>query len=426
VSKPAAETPAYSESSPAWKKTLYSVWASQILAMMGFAFVIPFVPFYIRDLGVTKPEDVALWSGLCSSAPGIAMAIMAPIWGVLADRYGRKLMLSRALLGAAVLLFLMGRVSTVEQLFLLRLLQGGVTGTVAASIALVASVTPRPRLGFSLGLMQMAVYVGSCLGPLVGGVVASRYGYRIPFFITSGMMVVAGVLVLWGAREHFQRAPAPAKGGIPGGLRRVLAAPGFTTMLAVLFAINLASLIVGPIFPLFVERMARGSTASPAAVVGQILAATGVAAAVGASIVGKWGDRFGNKRVLIYCTALSGLFCLPQAFAHSVHQLFGWRILLGLASGGTIPTVNAIIGRLVPRDSYGRTFGITASATSVGMAVGPALGGVLGSQFGLQLPFLLMGAMLVAISVAVSAAVPPAGEAGEERPSEATVADAPD
>ena len=128
------------------------------------------------------------------------------------------------------------------------------------------------------------------------------------------------------------------------------------------------------------------------------MAVSGVLAAVAAVGVGHLGDRVGQKKMLAVCTLLSGLCCIPQALATSVGQLFGLRAALGLAGGGTGPTINAIVGRLTPRESFGRVYGLTASVASLGGSVGPLLGGVLASALGLRMPFVITGVMLVLIS----------------------------
>jgi DHA1 family multidrug resistance protein-like MFS transporter len=155
----------------AWQRNLYVMWFAEFMAIAGFSFVMPFLPYYVQDLGITDLTKVELWSGVLYAAHAIPMAIFAPIWGVLADRYGRKPMVLRSMLGGAVTLGAMGFAQTIEQLLVLRLIQGMLTGTVAAATTLVAGSTPRQRSGYALGLLQMAIFGGSSVGPLIGGLV---------------------------------------------------------------------------------------------------------------------------------------------------------------------------------------------------------------------------------------------------------------
>ena len=381
-----ADLPPEADGQPRWRRTLYAMWAAELTAIVGFSFAMPFIPFYIRELGVTEQRLVLIWAGILGTAPGLLFAAFAPIWGSLADKYGRKMMVMRAMFGGAVLLTLMGMVNSVSQLLVLRLLQGMVTGTVAAAAALVSSITPSRRLGYSLGLMQTAVFAGMSVGPLLGGMTADRFGYRITFRIAGAFLLLGGCVVLWGAKERFSR-PSPEVEQANGGLRKLAHNRGFPTMLAVFFLINLGATIVAPIFPLFVEKLA-GPKVKAATATGLILAVSGLVAAITASIIGRLGDRVGHKKVLTGCTLFSGLFCIPQAFA--------------LGAGGTGPTVNAIIAKIAPRDSYGKAYGLAFSVSRLGGAVGPLLGGLVASQLGLRIPFVIMGVLLVMISLVVA------------------------
>ena len=140
---------------PPWQRTLYACWVAQFLSIVGFSFVMPFIPFYVRFLGVDTEAKVAIWSGLLVTASGLMGAVFAPIWGGLADRYGRKMMVQRAMFGGAVVMALSGFAADVQQLLVLRLVQGALTGTVVASTTLVAAITPKNRMGFSLDLQAI-------------------------------------------------------------------------------------------------------------------------------------------------------------------------------------------------------------------------------------------------------------------------------
>lgn len=387
-----------------WRMTLYAAWVAQFVCMVGFSFVMPFFPFYIRELGVTEPRLVAIWAGLLATAGGVSMTAAAPLWGMVADRYGRKPMVQRAMFGGAVALGLMGLVNNVYQLLALRLLQGAITGTIASSVALVSSVTPKARMGYSLGLMQMAVFTGASVGPWLGGAMADHYGYRLPFAVTAGLLLAGGMLVLFGTRERFLR-PAAHEARGAGSIRSLLALPGVVTLLIVYFMLNLSGTIVGPIFPLFVERL-MGTSERAASTTGMLLAVSGIVAAVAAVIIGRASDRVGYRRVLVLSTAFAALFTIPQAVARSIGQLLALRALFGLAAGGMGPTVNALAASVVPRDSLGRIYGLTTAASSIGVSIGPAIGGWLAASAGLQFPFVAMGAMLLALALTVRWRVP--------------------
>lgn len=141
--------------------------------------VFPFLPLYIKTLGVAGWGTVEFWSGMVFSAQAMTMMISAPVWGAVADRYGRKIMLARATLGGAVILVVMGFAQSAEQLALLRALQGLVTGTIPAANALVASTAPKEQTGEALGLLQTGSWIGVAVGaPLSEGLlgIPSAFG----------------------------------------------------------------------------------------------------------------------------------------------------------------------------------------------------------------------------------------------------------
>ncbi|MBD3292456.1 MAG: MFS transporter [Armatimonadia bacterium] len=398
-------------SSPNWRRTLYACWFAQLLSIIGFAFVMPFIPFYIRDLGVTGEAQVAMWSGLVIFAAGITQAIFAPIWGGLADRYGRKIMVNRAMFGGAVVMTLMGFAGNVWHLAGLRFIQGALTGTVVASTTLVASVTPSRRMGYSLGMMQVAVLMGVTIGPWVGGIMADAWGYRVPFYASGGMLLLGGLVVQFLAHENF--CAPDAKTAQNHGLRRAFGRKGLLALLATFFMISLAGSFVGPIFPLLVEQVSQ--TTRIASTAGMLMAIGGLAAGVSALIVGLLGDRVGHKPVLVGCTLGAALFSAPHAIAQTVGQLIFLRGGTGLMRGGTAPALNAIVGQAVSSDTYGRAFGNTRVAGALGMAFGPLLGGFAAAQLGLRWPFVIMSGLLTLSAILIARWVRPSinGEAAE-------------
>ena len=200
-----------------WKTNLVVIWISQLLSISGFFFALPFGPYYIQELGVHDPAKIKFWVALFGAAPPLSLAIFSPIWGILADRYGRRLMLLRANFGGMIILCLMGTVQSVEALVALRLVQGVFTGTVVAAQTMVAAYTPEPRSGVALGSLSAAVFVGSMAGTFVGGMFAEYFGYRYAFFGSGILLLVAGLLVFFGAKEDFIRPKfvQPKKEGRP-------------------------------------------------------------------------------------------------------------------------------------------------------------------------------------------------------------------
>src|SRR5947209_1521331 len=166
-----------------WEKTAWIASATQLFCLIGFGLGLPFLPMYVQALGVTERAQVAVWSGVIAGSAALTMAILAPVWGVLADRYGRKPMLVRSMIGGAIVVAAMGFVGDVWQLLGVRLIQGAVTGSQAAAAALVAASAPAGQVGFALGLISTAVQVGNAVGPAGGGLAVGSLGFRGSFLL---------------------------------------------------------------------------------------------------------------------------------------------------------------------------------------------------------------------------------------------------
>jgi MFS transporter, DHA1 family, multidrug resistance protein len=212
-----------------WQKTLYIMFFAQLMTAVGFSSIFPFLPLYVQELGAVSGLSIELLAGLVFSGQAFTMMLAAPFWGSLADRYGRKLMVERALFGGAIILFLMAFARSAEELVILRALQGLITGTVAAANALVAAQAPRERAGYAMGLLTVSMGGGVALGPLIGGVIADTFSYSAAFYVTGALLFLAGLVVFFGIQETFERpakqtvnkAPSLAVGGVlsrPKGL----------------------------------------------------------------------------------------------------------------------------------------------------------------------------------------------------------------
>jgi DHA1 family multidrug resistance protein-like MFS transporter len=388
------------ETGQPWQRTLYIMFVAQFLSMVGFAFVLPFLPFYVRELGITDERMVPFWAGVLAASSGLVMAFFSPLWGWLSDRYGRKIMVERAMFGGAVLTFAMGLVSDIWQLLFLRILSGATTGTISASIALVSTVVPRQKLGFALGLMQVAVFLGMTLGPWIGGILADILGYRLTFMAGGAILLLGGMLVLFGTRERFVR---PSKAILAKGDRLVslLTYGGFPAMLALFFFFHFTVHFVAPILPLFIETMYDPARAGVATTTGMLFAISGGAAALSAGGIGYLSDRVGYRRILLFHLLLTAASILLHGAAQGILHLVLLRALYGLAAGGILPTMNALVGRLIPPESYGKAYGLTSSMTSLGMAAGPFFGGIMASSWGYRWPFAFVGAMMLVVALPV-------------------------
>lgn len=395
-------SPSHMEQS--WAVTLYTMFTAQFLSMVGFAFVLPFLPFYIRELGVSEPM-VPVWAGSLTASGALIMALFSPLWGWLADRHGRKIMVERAMFGGAVITFAMGLVGNVWQLLVLRLLSGATTGTISASIALVSTVVPKSRLGYSLGLMQVAVFLGMTMGPWIGGLLADAMGYRCTFMVGGFLLLMGGLLVLFRTREDFQRSDDTLRE--KERMFSLLAYGGFPTMLALFFLFHFTVHFVAPILPLFIETVYGPGRDGVASTTGLLFAISGGMSALAAGGIGWLSDRVGYKPLIVLNLLLTAVSLLLHGVAQSIAQLALMRILYGLAAGGILPAMNALVGRLIPPNSYGKAYGLTASMTALGMAAGPFLGGIMASWLGYRWPFFFVGAMMIPVTLLVIFSIRP-------------------
>jgi DHA1 family multidrug resistance protein-like MFS transporter len=391
-----------------WKRNLYVIWAAELAAIAGFSVVMPFLPYYVQELGITDLHQVELWSGILFATQAVTMAIFSPIWGALADRYGRKMMVQRAMFGGAVIISAMGLVHNVWQLAVLRAIQGIFTGTVAAATTLVASSTPREQCGYALGLLQMAVWAGSSVGPLLGGLVADMWSYRAAFWVTGGLLLISGLTVWRYVEEDFVPPPLEKENPSNGfwyGLRLVIRDRGLVSLFSVRIISRLADRTLVPILPLFVQSLVPASTriASLTGLVSGVAAAT---SAVGAFTLGRASDRLGYRRVLLVCAALAAALYVPQFFVTGPWQLIIFQAGAGLVISGMLTAISALQANLAPEGHQGMVYGVDSSAVSAANAVGPMLGAVVAAGFGLRMPFVLAAIAFALTALATSVLVP--------------------
>jgi DHA1 family multidrug resistance protein-like MFS transporter len=387
-----------------WRKNLYILWTAEFLAALGMAFVLPFIPFYLRELGVGEAAEVKKWSGLIYAGPFLAATFTVPLWGWLGDRYGRKAMLIRALIGFAAMTFLMGFAQSAPQLFALRIVQGAVSGFVAATLAIVAATTPPRHMGYAMGVLQTSLTTGAIVGPFVGGFLADRLGYRNIFFVTALFAAVATLLVVLWVREEPSSLQKEESPGFFSNFRFVFASPTLATIFVGGMIAQAALLTVQPVLSLLVENLWAGST-NVSTVAGGVFAVTGIAGLLAAPLWGRKLDRSGYKKTLRLTLLWSGITCLPQAVVTHVYQLFLLRFVHGLFTGGILPALNTLVTLNAPADRRGGVLGIARSGLLIGHILGPILGGYFSAFFGIPMIFILTGALLIAVTFVAGFAI---------------------
>jgi DHA1 family multidrug resistance protein-like MFS transporter len=389
-----------------WRRNLYVLFSAQMLSMVGFSMVLPFLPLYIKELGVGTWGTIEFWSGMVFSAQAITMMISAPLWGAVADRYGRKLMLIRATLGGAVLIALMGFVNSAEQLTLLRALQGLVTGTIPAATALVASATPREHSGESIGLLQTGTWIGVAIGPLIGGVIGDTFGFRECFWITGSLLALSGFATILLVREDFRPAVTDKRQSVLESFRGLLSTPNMLSLYGVTFLQTTGRMLFFPIAALFVMELMQ-SASGAAVATGLMMGINAVTGSISAVWLGRIGDRIGHLRILLFSLVASIGLYLPQALVDATWQLILLQALTGFAYGGILPTIGALMNLKLPAGTQGATYGLNASITAAGRSVAPLLAAVFAMWLGVRSVFILAAAIyglaaIVVLHVAVT------------------------
>jgi MFS transporter, DHA1 family, multidrug resistance protein len=391
-----------------WQRNLIVVFIAQVCTAIGFSIIFPFLPLYVKDLGTETNISIEFWAGAVFSAQAITMMIASPIWGALADRYGRKLMLQRAMFGGTIIIFLMAFVRSAEELVLIRAVQGLITGTVSAANALVAASAPRHRMGFAMATVQVALWSGVALGPLIGGVLADAFGYRMPFVITAGMLFIAGLLIHFFVKEDFRPKSSEASGGrgFFAEWRHIIGMKGVPQTYIIRFMSGLSRSMIIPIMPLFVVALLTGDvlTIAPpesfsdltvtAARVGTFTGVViGIASATStfsAVFLGRLGDRIGHRSILVGCSlALIGIY-LPQAFVTNPWQLIGLQALAGLAIGGIVAAPSALLAQYTEPGEEGAVYGLDNSVVAGARALAPLIGAGIAVWLGLRATFVIL------------------------------------
>ena len=383
------------------------------IAFFGFNFVMPILPLYVRELGVTEVSQAALVSGLMLAIAPLLAAFFSPLWGLVADRFGRKRMVQRAMLVMVAATLLMALVTHAWQLFLLRAAIGIFGGFTAMAMAYTVSITPPERSSEALGLLQAAQMGGVIVGPFCAGLIADGLGIRATF-VGGATMVFLGFLVLTaltvddraagvstGAESARGGAARRTSGGIVGALREALRLPGFAGVLLVLFLCQVVDRSFGPVLPLYVAELGTPA-AQVASYAGLIVSVGAAGTAISAATLGRLATRVPARLLLLGTLAAGTLLCLPMAAAQSPLQLLLLRVTLGLFAGGTITLAYSRANAVAPAEGKGAVFGVLSSTSLLGSAVSPLAMGAL-TAVDLRAVFLadtaLYGAALIAALV---------------------------
>jgi len=382
---------------PYWQRNLAVCVFGSFTTLVSLSMLLPFLPLYVEQLGVRAPGAVVQWSGVAFGATFFGTAITAPLWGRLADRYGRKPMLVRAAIGMAVVMSLIGVAHSVAGLVALRLVAGLIGGYASASIVMIGTQAPRERAGWALGVLSTGALAGNLVGPLVGGFLPDWVGIRGTFFVGGAMIAVAAAATILFVREDFDRhvdtqhraAATAATGGRESASgRAVLAALLLTAMMVLLANMSIEPIITVYIGQLHVprEHLAR--------VAGVVMACSAFGSMLTAPRLGALADRVGGWNVIIGCLVATALVMVPQAFVTAWWQLAVLRGVMGMTIAGLLPSIAKLVRHSVDDSHSGKTLGYLQSAQFSGQVIGPLVGAQIGAHVGLHQVFFVTGLLL--------------------------------
>lgn len=395
TSTPALDIPS---DSPYWRRNLAVCLVGSFTTIVAMTLLLPVLPLYVEDLGVTGHAAIVEWSGVAYGATFLMAALLAPVWGKMSDLYGRKAMLIRASLGMAIVMSLMGTATNIWQLVGLRLLAGVAGGYSSGSTLLVATETPKARSGWALGALSSGIMAGTLVGPLIGGALPQLIGIRTTFFLSGGVIALSFLATVFlikespetiaaraekRARQAAQKAAkAPKK---PNGWSLIPDQRPVVVMLSTGLLLAFATMSIEPIITVYVGELVDHDRVT--LISGVVMAAAALGSILSAPRLGKLADRIGHWPVITGALAVSALLLIPQALVTAGWQLVFLRFLMGLALGGLLPCITSVIRHSVPDGVAGNILGYSISAQFAGQVAGPLVGGFIGGHLGMRAVF---------------------------------------
>nr|WP_309222366.1 multidrug efflux MFS transporter [Bacillus tequilensis] len=363
------------------------MWLANFFVSASTTMIVPFLSLYIETLSTFSNGFVQRWSGYVFGITFLMAFLVSPFWGRFGDKRGYKKILMATGTGIALSILFMGFVTSVYQLFFLRMAMGLVTGFIPTSLAMISAQTPKSSAGKTLGTLQMGQVSGSLFGPLLGGMLADRFGFTYTFFITSFVIFSSVLLVLFGVKEKplAEKAAKRASYTRKEVLSYIFHHPALWVMMLLTMLIQTGNFSIQPLLALYVNEL--HGPVNLAFFSGMAFSATGLGSLLLARKWGDLGDRYGHRRILIGLLLAASFFFIPQALASSLSVLLVFRFLFGMAMGGLLPCITAAIRVQAPGSIQGEVLGYNVSFRFLGNVLGPLLGGIISSHFTISAAF---------------------------------------
>ncbi|WP_055069179.1 multidrug efflux MFS transporter [Clostridium massiliamazoniense] len=377
---------------PIWKRNLYVCWFGAFITAIGISQIAPFLPMYIKQLGIHNQGTVEVYSGICFGITYLVSAIFSPLWAKVSDKYGRKPILLRACLGMGIVIFLTGFCTNVYELLALRIIQGAVTGYTSTCITLVATQSDKKHVGWALGVLSTATVSGSLIGPSLGGFLATTFGLRAVFFIIGSLLFIVFIGTLFFVKEKFEVITTTNLS--TKEFWKLI--PNPTIIIALFttgFLLRLSLFSIEPMMTEYIVSIA-GHINNIALISGITFSITGLGSMIASPVLGKWSDKIGTKKIILISVLTSAILYIPQAFVTNIYELAILRFILGFTTAGIIPGINSMIKKATTLDLTARTLGFNMTFQYIGMFLGSVIGGQIGDFIGIRYIFFITSTLL--------------------------------
>ncbi|WP_220740878.1 MFS transporter [Leuconostoc miyukkimchii] len=364
-------------------KNFKIAWLGTFMAGMAFSEAMPFLALYIMQLGHYTDTQVSFYAGISYAASYLIVILVSPIWGWLADKFGRKPMLIRTAFGMGIVIILISTATHLWQIIVLRLIQGFFDGYTPSAIALIASETSVDKRASVISKLSTGYIIGGLLGPVVGGILATVFSIRMTFTMTGIILLLVGGLSYFGIQEKFQKQE---KITIKKDKKLSIVTGQLLILLMTVMTIQLVESLITPYIGLMVKKMIV-STHDVMMGAGIISALPGVATAIFAVFIGKLGDKFGSRKVLMVAEGSAIIIYFVLGMVHSLIIFAVLRFLTGISNAALTPSVQALLSKTSDRIST--VFSISLSAQSFGSLLGSILGAFLTQYISFTTLFLL-------------------------------------
>lgn len=381
-----------------WKRNLFVLWVGVFFCSTAYSISIPFLPIFLHtSLGVD--EHLETWSGISFGITFLASALIAPYWGSLADKYGRKPMLIRSGYSLSLLYFLTYFITDPYLFLVLRIFQGLLAGYIPASIALVATNTPENEVGYALGVIATAGAMGGIIGPLVGGVVSHTWG-NAEAFLFSGFFVLVAALIATLMVQETNIKKSGTRSRVREDVRAAWANRSLMSILGVSMLVTVSVMLLEPLITVYVMQLGVPQQEASLSA-GIIFASVGIATVLASPKWGRLGSKTGFTKILFIGLIGGAVGNLLQFFFTDLYGFGILRFVYGLFFAAVYPSINAMIVKVTEPDFRGRAFSLNQSANQLAMMIGPILGGVLGGILPIRVVFVLNGIALLVVAFLV-------------------------